>query len=149
VISYSRGIVPGCSLGDMSERFSATRCSREKLRRSLLDERSSGTMRNRLDAYRAAFEATVYREASTGRLKAIPSNRRDRPADNGFFVGPNETRSPPASSSPLRGQLGVTFPSPRRPRNGIHDHGLVSDFFCGCTEHAGTPTSNRKYIYSC
>jgi len=68
----------------MSERFSATGYLQRKVDRGEAFS-MRGTMKNRLDAYRAAFEATVCREASAGRLKAIPSNRRDRVADNGFF----------------------------------------------------------------
>lgn len=91
-------------------------------------------MKNRLDAYLTGFEITMYREANVERLKSISSDQRDRIVDIGFFVGPRETRSPPAKSSLLfeeGGWLGVTFLSAR----GIHDRKARFEFFVGACGH--------------
>lgn len=77
-------------------------------------------MKNRLAAYLAVFEITMYREANVERLKSISSDQRDQAVDIGLFVGPRETRSSPAKSSLLLkegGRLGIAFLSPFRPRN--------------------------------
>lgn len=47
------------------------------------------------------------------------------------------------------GRLLLASSSAPRFARGIHDRDLVSDFLWVHREHAGTPTSNRKYIYSC
>lgn len=95
-------------------------------------------MKNRLDAYLASFEITMYREVSVERLKLISLDQRNRAvsSDIRFFVGPRETRSLLAKSSLLLeegGRLGVTFLSPFRPRNPRPQ--IRFEFFVGACGH--------------
>lgn len=69
-------------------------------------------MKNRLDAYLAGFEITMYHEANVERLKLI-SDRRIKEIGlsiSDFFVGPRETHSPLAKSS--LSEDGSTSPVP-------------------------------------
>jgi len=91
-------------------------------------------MKNRLDAYLAGFEITMYRGANVERLKSISPDQRDQAVDIGFFVGLRETRSPPAKSSLLVEEGGWSGIKPFFPRSARGIHPTASSFriFCRC-----------------
>ena len=92
-------------------------------------------MKNRLDAYLAGFEITMYHEANVERLKSISPDQRDQAVDIGFFVGLQgnsfSTCKVLSSSRKADGLASPFFPCSAC---GIHDRRPQArfEFFCRC-----------------